>query len=414
MNALRSLAILCVFLVSLLCAARDIRVAADSSGDFKTVQAAIDSVPDNNSERVVVSIANGTYSEQLRIHKPFITLRGEDRQHSRITSYVDTSACAIQPGESVEEHCATVLANGTDIVVENLTVENSYKGNGKGAALTFMGDSTRIVLSNVDVIGFGGDTLGLTARRDRIGGGGEYYLDHVYVSGRWHIIVPRGNTYVAKSKFACLGENLYCLFAEGITRERDKLAIVHSTIEGPQPFRLGSYFRDAAWYFVDDRFGNNLSADGQIQREPARNYQMKWGEGRVYFADARGPEYAWLKDNIAKSPAKTAANVTASWVLPEWNPESAVAPTVWSIAVQDGVRVTFSESVTVRSVPQLKLAGCATQYVRGSGSDTLVFSVVSGKRCGTQVEAIELNGGAIFASAASLKDRHADLKLPRP
>jgi hypothetical protein len=312
-----------VLFVSSLCFARDIKVAADGSGDFKTVQAAVDAVPAGNAERVVISIKNGTYGEQVRIHRSFVTLRGEDRKQTKITAYVDSSACKVQPGESVEEHCATVIADGTDIVVENLTVENSYKGaKGKGAALTFMGNSTRIALRNIDVIGFGGDTLGLTARRSKIGDGGEYYLNNVYVSGTYHIIVPRGNTYVVNSKFVCLGgSEKYCLFAEGITRERDKLVIRNSTIEGSQPFRLGSYFRDAAWYFIDDTFSKMLRADGQIQRQPAKNYQLKWGEGRVYFAGCKGPGYPWLADNIEQSPAKTKATVTAAWVLPEWNPE---------------------------------------------------------------------------------------------
>jgi hypothetical protein len=325
MRTVRLLAVLVSF-ASLLSSARDIRnikVAADGSGDFKTVQAAVDAIPEANSKRVVISIKNGTYKEEVRIHRSFVTLRGEDRKQTKITAYVDSSACAVKPGESVEEHCATVIADGTDIVVENLTVENSYKGaKGKGAALTFMGDSTRIALFNVDVIGFGGDTLGLTARRSKIGDGGEYYLNSVYVSGTYHIIVPRGNTYVVNSKFVCLGgSEKYCLFAEGITRERDKLVIRNSSIEGSQPFKLGSYFRDAAWYFIDDSFSDTLRADGQIQRQPAKDYQLKWGEGRIYFAGCKGPAYPWLADNIEKSPAKTKANVTAAWVLPEWNPE---------------------------------------------------------------------------------------------
>lgn len=311
----------CVSLACLFGFARDLKVAADGSGEFKTVQAAIDAVPESNHNRIVISIKNGTYNEQLRIRKSFITLRGQDRKKTRITSYDDTSACPVQAGQSVEETCSVVLANGTDITLENLTVENTYKGKGKGAALSFMGDSTRIALRNVDVIGYGGDTLTLSARRNRIGDGGEYYLNNVYVSGRWHIIVPRGNAYVTNSRFVCLGENLYCLFAEGITRERDKLVIANSRIEGPQPFKLGSYFRDAAWYFINDTFSKTLASDGQVVREPARNYAMKWGEGRIYFSGCKGPDYPWLRDNIEQSPAKTPAKVDASSALPEWNPE---------------------------------------------------------------------------------------------
>jgi hypothetical protein len=417
MKTVRIVAVL-VLVASTLCFARDIKVAADGSGDFKTVQAAADAIPEGNTERVVISIQNGTYNEEVRIHRSFVTLRGEDRKLTKITALVDSSACKVEPGQSVEEHCATVIADGTDIVVENLTVENSYKGEkGKGAALTFMGDSTRIALWNVDVIGFGGDTLGLTARRSKIGDGGEYYLNNVYVSGTYHIIVPRGNTYFVNGKFVCYGgSGKYCLFAEGITRERDKLVIRSSTFEATDPFKLGSYFRDAAWYFVDDTFPATLRADGEIHRDAAQNYEMKWGKGRVYFAGNKGPDYPWLKDNIEQSPAKRKENVTAAWALPEWNPESTAAPTVKAIEpLTNGIRVVFSQSVTVRGTPFLKMASCTAGYSSGSGTEALTFVSAPNGGCGTQsrVKAIKLNGGAIFGSAASLKERNAYLKLPR-
>src|SRR5437762_1560349 len=49
--------------------AKDLTVAIDGSGDFKTVQAAIDAVPKENSERIIVHIKPGTYKEHLLIPK---------------------------------------------------------------------------------------------------------------------------------------------------------------------------------------------------------------------------------------------------------------------------------------------------------------------------------------------------------
>jgi hypothetical protein len=53
-------------------------VAADGSGDFCTVQGAIDFVPRNNTVRTVITVRRGTYREIVYIGsaKPFITLRG--------------------------------------------------------------------------------------------------------------------------------------------------------------------------------------------------------------------------------------------------------------------------------------------------------------------------------------------------
>ncbi|MBZ5629132.1 MAG: hypothetical protein LAO06_09745, partial [Acidobacteriia bacterium] len=247
-------------------------------------------------------------------------------------------------------------------------------------------------------------------RRWKLADGAAYYLNNVYVSGTYHIMVPRGTTYAVNSRFRCLGGTKNCLFNEGLTRESDKLVIRNSMIDGPEPFGLGSYFRDAAWYFVEDRISERLLPSGQIWREPAKDYQMKWGEGRIYFADNKAPRYSWLKNNLEQSPARTKTTVTAEWTLPNWNPESTSAPQVVKVEqTSDRVLVKFNESVTVHGVPALTFAsGAKAGYRRGSGSDTLEFETVAAGKPVT----IELRGGEIFASSASLRRRNAELKLP--
>lgn len=387
-------------------------VASDGSGEFKTIQAAVDSIPANNRERIVVLVKNGTYPEQVRIRNSYITLRGEDRKKTQIAAEVNTGACEIKPDESKEEHCATVLAEGSDLVFEDLTITNSFDGRsgGKGAALAIVGDSTRAVIANADVVGSGGDTLVLSARRWAKGNGAEYYVNDAYVSGTYHIIVPRGTTYVTSSTFWCMGSTKICLFSEGITNETDKLVIRDSLIEGAEPFGLGSYFRDAAWYFVNDTFSTKLAPDGNIFRNPAKGYQMQWGEGRIYFAGSKGPQYGWLKDNIEMSPAQSPQKITAAWSFGDWDPESGIAPIIRSVE-QAGteLKLTFSENVTVEGTPSIEMSsGITALYVSGSGSDVLVFR--TGGRGGPVK--LDLNGGAIFASGASLTQRNADIALP--
>ena len=54
----------------------DIIVAKDSSGDFTTVQEAINSIPSNNSSLKIILIKNGIYNEEICIDTDFITLVG--------------------------------------------------------------------------------------------------------------------------------------------------------------------------------------------------------------------------------------------------------------------------------------------------------------------------------------------------
>lgn len=70
-----------------------IKVKKDGSGDFKTINEAIKSIPAGNKKRVIVWIGSGDYSEKVCIdrNKPFITLFGEPGKTPRIM-FDDTAA----------------------------------------------------------------------------------------------------------------------------------------------------------------------------------------------------------------------------------------------------------------------------------------------------------------------------------
>ena len=62
---------------------RRLVVAADGSGDFSTVQGAMDFIPDfltSESERYTVFVKNGDYEELVYFrNKRFVTIEGESR-----------------------------------------------------------------------------------------------------------------------------------------------------------------------------------------------------------------------------------------------------------------------------------------------------------------------------------------------
>jgi hypothetical protein len=296
-------------------AQRTIVVAADGSGQFNAVGAALDSVPASNTVPTLVTIRNGVYAERFSLKdKRFITLRGEDRASTRIEAQVGTSTCV---DAADGNGCSVLYLEAQDIAFDNLTVANTWTGSGKAIALRTAGAATRIVLRNVDILGKGGDTLMLEKN-------GVYYVSGVSLSGTYHIIVPRGTTWVSDSTFTCIGHPT-CLFNEGTLTETQKMVIVNSTFRGDAPFGLGSYFRDAAWYFIDDFFSVNL-LDRPIWRDlngPSTPYTPLWGE-RVYFAGSIGPDYAWLRNNIATSDAMSKDQVTLDWVFPTWKPGSSM------------------------------------------------------------------------------------------
>lgn len=61
-------------------------VAVDGSGDYKTVQEAINAVPDGQTKPWLILIKNGLYNEQVIIpkNKPYVHLIGQDKDNTII------------------------------------------------------------------------------------------------------------------------------------------------------------------------------------------------------------------------------------------------------------------------------------------------------------------------------------------
>ncbi|HEX3100666.1 MAG TPA: pectinesterase family protein, partial [Pyrinomonadaceae bacterium] len=96
-------------------------VAADGSGDVRTVQAAVDKVPENNSKRFVIEIKPGLYKEQIKVpaNKPFISFIGTDAAKTVLTFAISNK----EAGSTSAAYAA--YSGGHDFRAENVTFENS-------------------------------------------------------------------------------------------------------------------------------------------------------------------------------------------------------------------------------------------------------------------------------------------------
>jgi pectinesterase len=145
-------------------------VAADGTGQYTTVQAAIDAVPANNASRVVITIKPGTYREIVTIpsNKPYITLEGLGSSASS-TVIVDNHSSAGGYGTAGS---ATVFVNGHDFIADNLTLSNDYGPGSQAVAANLNAD--RSIFDNVRFLG-NQDTLLLDNYRS--------YITNSYVEG---------------------------------------------------------------------------------------------------------------------------------------------------------------------------------------------------------------------------------------
>ncbi|GIH61809.1 pectinesterase family protein [Microbispora siamensis] len=128
-------------------------VAADGTGKYRTVQAAIDAVPANNGSRVVITIKPGTYREIVTIpaNKPYITLQGLGSSAKDVVIVNNHSA-----GTYGTFNSATAFVNGHDAALTNLTVSNDFDENTSSTgqqAVALNLNADRAVLSNVRLLG---------------------------------------------------------------------------------------------------------------------------------------------------------------------------------------------------------------------------------------------------------------------
>ncbi|HLM58273.1 MAG TPA: pectinesterase family protein [Pyrinomonadaceae bacterium] len=148
-------------------------VAADGTGDFATVQGAVDFVPVNNTKRVVILVRKGTYTEIVYVqsNKPFITVRGEDRNAS-VIQYANNNN--FNPTSTT--HRAAFGVDAADFTLENITLRNTTPQGGSQAE-AFRGNNNRIVLNRVSLYSYQ-DTL-LLQGQSNAGG----FITDSYIEG---------------------------------------------------------------------------------------------------------------------------------------------------------------------------------------------------------------------------------------
>lgn len=147
---------------------------------FKTVQAAVNSVPSNNTKRVIIFIKSGRYYEKITINSPNISLIGED-PFTTVLTY-DVAAGTPKPdgtGTYGTSGSASVTINSGAInfTAENITFENAFDEKqpiSSKQAVAVKSTADKMVFKNCRFIG-NQDTLYADA--------GRQYFKDCYIEG---------------------------------------------------------------------------------------------------------------------------------------------------------------------------------------------------------------------------------------
>jgi len=120
--------------------ALEITVAQDGSGNFTSIQKAIDSCKAFPDKRITIFVKNGIYNEKIRVPSwnTRLSIIGESVDKT-IISYNDYSA-KINRGRNSTFFTYTLLVEANDFIMENITVENTAGNVGQAVALHVQGD----------------------------------------------------------------------------------------------------------------------------------------------------------------------------------------------------------------------------------------------------------------------------------
>ncbi|WP_049967410.1 pectinesterase family protein [Haloferax prahovense] len=152
----------------------DYVVAKDGTGDYETIQAAIDGAKSFPPERIRILVRDGVYDEKVEVHawNPDITLVGESAEGTVIT--YDDHFEKIDRGRNSTFFTYTLKVRGNDFRARDLTVENSAGPVGQAVSLHV--DADRAVFENCRFLG----------HQDTIYAAGEgacQYFSDCYVEG---------------------------------------------------------------------------------------------------------------------------------------------------------------------------------------------------------------------------------------
>ena len=294
-------------------------VKADGTGDYRTVQAAVDAVPDGNSRPVVIRIEPGVYKEHITVprQKPFITFKGRDAENTVLTFDLYAGMKDAEGREIGTFRTPSVTIAADEFTAEHVTFENSAGPVGQAVAIAVFGD--RAVFRNCRFLGWQ-DTL-----LDHIG---RHYYERCTIVGHCDFIFGGGTAFFDRCRIHCL-KSSYITAASTPQQESYGYVFSDCTIAGEPGVKscLGRPWRDYAHViFLNTHMAELVRPEGwhnwdKPEREQTARYAEYNSTGPGAAPAAR---VAWSRQLTAEE----AQTITVKTVLAGqdgWDPTAAVS-----------------------------------------------------------------------------------------
>jgi pectin methylesterase-like acyl-CoA thioesterase len=336
-------------------------VAADGSGDFCSVQGAIDFVPEGNQRPVTITVRPGVYTEidYVRPDRAHITVRGTDRTGTAIeypnndhlngdTALDNTQPANICPQRQLpvpdQTNCWRALfgVDAPDFTLENITLHDTTPYGGSQAE-AFRGNNQHITLNRVDLLSYQ-DTLRLQ---------GTGFVTDSYVEGDVDFVWGTGSVFLRHSEFKAMHAGYYTQIRNDATHPGDVFVDDRLTEAPGVPagsVYLGriqlSRFPASQAEYLDDAMGPQVAPVGWLLQsgygDCGQAQSLRYGEyhstdlaGNPLDVSRRLACAPQLSD-AAAARLRDPANVLAGWVPTTVNAETVAG---------QGISVDFSAPV---------------------------------------------------------------------
>ncbi|MBL6449265.1 pectin esterase [Fulvivirga sp. 29W222] len=231
-------------------------VARDGSGDYTSIQEAINSSKAFPYQRVIIKVKNGVYREKVKVYawNPNISLIGEDKEKTIIT--YDDHFKKIDLGRNSTFHTATLSVEGCSFYASNLTIRNTAGDVGQAIALSV--SANKVMIENCNIEG-NQDTLYTS------GEGFRQYYHKCYIEGTTDFIFGNATALFSNCTIHSKADS-YITAASTPQHEPFGYAFAHCTLtadEHVSKVYLGRPWRKyAKTVFVETVIGDHVVEEG--------------------------------------------------------------------------------------------------------------------------------------------------------
>jgi pectinesterase len=294
-------------------------VAADGSGNFKTVQEAINAVPQTTrfDNPAIIHVKPGIYKELIYVQheKRFVHLVGEDPEKTVLTYNLNANLIGVDGKPIGTFRTPSTFIDADDFTVENITFENSAGPVGQALAIRVEGD--RVVFRNCRFLGWQ-DTILINR--------GRQYFENCYITGHVDFIFGAATAWFENCHIHILRDG-YITAASTPPQQQFGFVFSHSKITSDGPTiksYLGRPWRPyASTIFLNTEMSEVIRPEGWNNwSQPEREKTVRYAEFASTGAGAKPDERVKWAKQLTAAEAKA---ITLERVLngtDNWNPKT--------------------------------------------------------------------------------------------